>query len=73
MDEVVPILKRIHAAGKGIIGMKLIGEGSFDLAKRKQTLKYVMGLGCIDCMTVGFEKTGQVDEFVNNVRERLTS
>jgi hypothetical protein len=71
MEEVVPILKKIHAAGKGIIGMKLIGEGSFDLAKRKQTLKYVMGLDCIDCMTVGFEKTDEIDEFLRNVRERL--
>ena len=73
MDEVVPILRQIHAAGKGIIGMKLIGEGSFDLARRRQTLEYVIGLGCIDCMTVGFEKTDQVDEFLRNVRERLDS
>ena len=53
--------------------MKLIGEGSFDLTRRKQTLKYVMGLGCIDCMTVGFEKTDQIDEFLGSVRERLES
>jgi len=73
MDEVIPILKQIHAAGKGIIGMKLIGEGSFDLEKRKQTLKYVMDLGCIDCMTVGFEDADQIDEFLASVRERLNA
>lgn len=53
--------------------MKLIGEGSFDPAQRKQTLKYVMDLGCIDCMTVGFEKTEEIDEFLASVRERLES
>ena len=28
-DEVVPILRKIHDAGKGVIGMKLIGQGEF--------------------------------------------
>ena len=73
MDQVVPILKRIHAAGKGIIGMKLIGEGSFDLQQRKKTLRFAMELGCINTMTVGFEQPEQIDEFVNNVRERLVA
>jgi|TARA_B100000315_G_scaffold260749_1_gene324777 aryl-alcohol dehydrogenase-like predicted oxidoreductase len=73
MEEVVPLLKKIHAAGKGIIGMKLIGEGSFDLAQRQQALKFVMELGCVDCMTVGFEKPQEVDEFLAGVRDRLST
>jgi aryl-alcohol dehydrogenase-like predicted oxidoreductase len=71
--KVVPVLKRIHAAGKGIIGMKLVGEGRFDPQQRKNTLKFVMELGCVDCLTVGFEKPEQIDEFLANVRERLTA
>jgi len=71
MEEVVPILKKIHDAGKGIIGMKLVGEGRFNPDERKKSLKFVMELGCIDCLTVGFEKPEHVDEFVANVRERL--
>jgi len=73
MDEVVPLLKRAHAAGKGIIGMKLIGEGTFNLQQRKEALKFVMNLGCVDSMTVGFEKPEQVDEFLANVRQRLVA
>ena len=73
MEEVLPILERIHAAGKGIIGMKLIGEGKFDLAQRKNTLKFVMDLGTVDCLTVGFEKLQQIDEFLANVQERLAA
>ena len=71
MEKVVPVLQEIHAAGKGIIGMKLIGEGTFDLEKRQETLQYVMGLGCVDCMTVGFEKPEEIDEFLVSVRKRL--
>ncbi|MHC4401115.1 MAG: aldo/keto reductase [Planctomycetota bacterium] len=73
MEEVVPVLEKIHAAGKGIIAMKLIGEGKFDLEKRKSTLKFVMDLGCVNCLTVGFEQPEQVDEFLTNVQERLTA
>lgn len=71
LEEVVPVLQKAHANGKGIIGMKLIGEGSFDAEQRKTTLKTVMDLGCVDCLTVGFEKPEEVDEFLANVSERL--
>jgi len=73
VEKVVPVLRKIHAAGKGIIAMKLIGEGRFDPQQRKNTLKFVMELGCVDCLTVGFEKPEQIDEFVANVRERLAA
>ena len=73
VDKLVPVLEQIHAAGKGIIGMKLVGEGKFDLQQRKETLKFVMDLGCVDCLTVGFEQTGQIDEFLTNVRQRLSA
>ncbi|NQU24739.1 MAG: aldo/keto reductase [Candidatus Nealsonbacteria bacterium] len=73
VDKVVPVLEQIHAAGKGIIGMKLIGEGKFDPQQRKAALKFVMELGSVDCMTIGFEQTAQIDEFLANVRQRLTA
>jgi len=73
VDKLVPVLEQIHAAGKGIIGMKLVGEGKFDPQQRKDTLKFVMGLGCVDCMTVGFEQTEQIDEFLANVSRRLAA
>ena len=73
MEKVVPLLKKIRAAGKGVIGMKLIGEGKFDPQQRKAALKFVMDAGGVDCLTVGFEQPGQIDEFVTNVRERLAA
>lgn len=70
-EELLPVLNKIHDAGKGIIGMKLAGEGTFDAQQRKDTLSWVMGLGCIDCFTVGFEKPGEIDEFLTNVEQEL--
>ena len=68
-DEVVPALKKLHAAGKGVIGMKIIGEGRLrnDAEKRDASAKFVLGLGCVDILNVGFEKTEEIDDFADRV------
>ena len=68
MEKVVPILKRMHAAGKGIVAMKLNGEGNLDARQRTTNFHFVDGLDCVDSMIVGFEKTGEIDEFLAAVR-----
>ncbi len=73
MAEVLPVLRKAHANGKGIIGMKLIGEGTFDAEQRNKTLKFVMGLDCVDCLTVGFEKPAEIDAFLAGVRAELAA
>ncbi len=70
-EQVVPVLKKIHAAGKGVIGMKLIGEGRLrdDDVRRDESVKFVLGLGCVDVLNVGFEKIEEVDDFAARVRK----
>lgn len=70
-DQVVPVLKKLHAAGKGVVGMKIIGEGriSKDDAKRDESVKYVLGLGCVHILNVGFESVEQIDDFAARVRK----
>ena len=70
-EKVVPVLKTLHEAGKGVGGMKLIGEGSFRDRdeKRDESVRYVLGLGCVDAMVVGFEKIEEVDDFAARVRK----
>ena len=72
VEEVIPLLKQMHEAGKGIIGMKLIGEGKFDADQRRETLAFVMDLGYVDCMTIGFEKPEEIDEFLAAVHNQLS-
>ena len=73
MEKVVPILRKAHAAGKGIIAMKLSGEGTFDAAQRETNLRFVMGLDCVDAMVVGFEKREQIDEFKAGMQRILAA
>jgi len=70
-EKVAPVLKDLHEAGKGVVGMKLIGEGSFRNSdeKRDESVRYVLGLGCVDTMVVGFEKIEEVDDFAARVRK----
>ncbi len=72
-EQVVPIIKRMHANGKGVTGMKIIGEGEFseDPEKRDQSIRFVMGLECVDACIVGFEKPEEVDDFRERTRKVL--
>jgi len=70
-QKVVPVLKRIHQAGKGVVGMKIIGEGRFRNSdeKRDRSVSFALGLGCVDAMVVGFESPREVDDLAARVRK----
>lgn len=73
--KVEPVVRKLHKAGKGVIGMKLIGEGAFRNSdeKRDNSVRYVLGLGCVDAMVVGFEKVEEIDDFAARVRKVSTA
>jgi aryl-alcohol dehydrogenase-like predicted oxidoreductase len=72
-SQVVPVIQKIHKSGKGVIGMKLIGNGSFrnDSDKINQSLKYVLGLGVVDMIIVGFEHPEQINNYTARIEATL--
>ncbi len=70
-DKVVPVLKKLHAAGKGVVGMKIVGEGKLrdDGDKKDESARFVLGLGCVDVLNIGFEKPEEIDDFAGRVRK----
>lgn len=64
-DIVVPVLRAIHESDKGVIGMKLLGEGAFrdDSAKIDESLRFVLGLGCVDVLIAGFETSAELVDY----------
>jgi len=72
-EEVVPILQKMHANGKGVTGMKLIGEGAYrdDPKKKEESVRYVYNLGCVDTCIVGFENRNEIDEVKTLVAKAL--
>jgi predicted aldo/keto reductase-like oxidoreductase len=67
--QVTNVIDKIHKAGKGVIGMKLIGNGNFknEPDKIDQSLKFVLGLGTVDMVIVGFEKPEQIDDYLKRI------
>lgn len=72
-SEVIPVIEKLHKAGKGIIGMKLIGNGNFrnDSDKIDASLKYVLGLGTVNSIIIGFELPEQIDNYIGRVKNAL--
>jgi aryl-alcohol dehydrogenase-like predicted oxidoreductase len=72
-SEIVPVIEKLHKSGKGVIGMKLIGNGAFknDTDKIDKSLKYVLGLGTVDMIIVGFEKPEQIDNYLMRMKKAL--
>jgi predicted aldo/keto reductase-like oxidoreductase len=72
VEEVVAHVRKIHAQGTGVLGMKLVGEGSFTTPEeRDRSLRFVMGLGAVDAVTIGFKSTAEVDEAVERMNRAL--
>ena len=69
-EKVAGELKKMHAKGRGVIGMKIYGETGFEnREKRLQSLSYVLGLGSVDAFTIGFQSIQQLDETLELIEQ----
>jgi aryl-alcohol dehydrogenase-like predicted oxidoreductase len=70
-EKVVPVLQKIHASGKGVVGMKIIGEGKLrnDPERRQESIKYALTLGCVDVLNVGCESVAEVDDLTQRIQQ----
>lgn len=66
IDEVVAVLRTAHEAGKGMLGMKICGEGKY-ADRMQESLKFVLNLGYIDAVTIGFLKPTEIDGAIDNI------
>ena len=71
--EVVDVIHQLHKSGKGIIGMKLVGNGKLrnDSEKIDNSLRFVLGLGSVNMMIIGFEEQQQIDNYITRVKTAL--
>jgi len=70
-EKVIPVLKKIHDAGKGVVGMKIVGAGRLraDSDRRQESVKFALGLGCVSILNVGFESTDQITNFAEHIQK----
>jgi len=63
---VVGVIREMRAAGKGIVGMKILGQG--DLRDRQnEAIRYALGLGALDAFTIGAESIAEQKDLIERI------
>jgi predicted aldo/keto reductase-like oxidoreductase len=69
---VVEQIKRMREKGHGVIGMKIMGEGRFkDPEDREKSIRFALQPGLVDCVTIGFKSTAEIDEAIQRMNSAL--
>jgi aryl-alcohol dehydrogenase-like predicted oxidoreductase len=71
VSEVVTHVKQVRKDGMGVISMKLVGEGTFDRVDRQAAMRFAFRNAGVDCVTVGYKNTGEIDEAIENLNLAL--
>jgi predicted aldo/keto reductase-like oxidoreductase len=74
VNEVVGHIAKTHAQGTGVIGMKIMGEGAFiKPEQREASIRFVMKLGTVDAVTIGYKSTAEIDEAITRIDNALNA
>ncbi len=72
VPEVVEHVKQVKQQGMGVISMKLCGDGAFTRHEdRQDAMRFAFKNAGIDCATVGFKSTQEIDEAIDNMNLAL--
>jgi aryl-alcohol dehydrogenase-like predicted oxidoreductase len=65
-NTVTGVIREMKAAGKGIVGMKILGQGSMR-NRQDEALKFALGLGLLDAFTIGAENKGEQEDLIRRI------
>jgi len=65
-ETVVATLTEARANGKGIIGMKILGQGDMR-TRQDEALRYALSLGILDAFTIGAENVGEQADLIRRI------
>ena len=71
VTEVVTHVKQVRKEGMGVVSMKLVGEGTFSREDRKAAMRFAFKNAGVDCVTVGYKNTAEIDEAIENLNLAL--
>jgi len=63
---VIPVLKEMKAAGKAVVGMKILGAGALR-TRQDEAIKYALSLGLLDAFTIGAESKQEQEDLVRRI------
>jgi 1-deoxyxylulose-5-phosphate synthase len=65
-QTVAGVLREMKAAGKGIIGMKILGQGEMR-TRQDEALKFALSLGLLDAFTIGAESKAEQEDLIHRI------
>ena len=72
LSPVLTEIKEMHAKGRGVIGMKIIGNGEFVKAEdREKSIRFAMSRPELDAIVIGFKSKAEIDEGIKRVNQAL--
>lgn len=75
IHDVAPVvtqLKAMRAKGRGVIGMKIIGNGEFVNAEdREKSIRFAMSRPELDAVVIGFKNRDEIDEAIRRINAAL--
>jgi predicted aldo/keto reductase-like oxidoreductase len=71
VPEVVTHVHEARGQGMGVISMKLVGEGTFNREDRQAAMRFAFNNAGVDCVTVGYKNTAEIDEAIENLNLAL--
>ena len=72
-DEAMKEIKAMHAGGRGIIAMKLCGNGDFTKPEdREKAIQHAVKCGFVDAMVIGFKSNAEIDEAIERLNRALS-
>ena len=75
LHDVSPVLaeiKAMRAKGRGIIGMKILGNGEFVNADdREKSIRFAMSRPELDAVVIGFKSRAEIDEAIQRMNRAL--
>jgi aryl-alcohol dehydrogenase-like predicted oxidoreductase len=65
-DTVVSVIREMRAAGKGIVGMKILGQGELR-DRQDEALRYALSLNLLDAFTIGAESISEQQDLIRRI------
>jgi 1-deoxyxylulose-5-phosphate synthase len=65
-STVVSVMREMRAAGKGLIGMKILGQGEMR-SRQDEALKFALSLGLLDAFTIGAESKAEQEDLIGRI------
>jgi aryl-alcohol dehydrogenase-like predicted oxidoreductase len=65
-DTVVSVIREMRAAGKAIVGMKILGQGELR-HRQDEALNFALGLNLLDAFTIGAESPSEQEDLVRRI------